>query len=200
MEKSTNILLDSTTYFRLAFYLHPLLDTPFGKHNYKLYVHDDLETEYKRNIRLQIKFNWVLQRKYVENRRETLILNKDQKKEAEEILEHLKGVKEDNNYGTQGYDLKCLAKAITLDIPVVTDDRDFLKLANCFNARKMSTVKLLSKMAAEKFITNDKVVGIVKQWIVKDDFPKNRIKEFNTLFRMDYNEIVKYGYIVEKDN
>jgi len=112
----------------------------------------------------------------------------------------LKGVKEDNNYSTQGYDLKCLAKAITLDIPVVTDDRDFLKLANHFNARKMSTVKLLSKMAAEKFITNEKVGEIVKQWIMIDDFPKNRINEFNTLFRMDYNEIAKDVFNTEKDN
>lgn len=198
MEKSYNILLDSNSYFRLANQLHPLLNNPFGKFNYRLYVHEDLETEYARNARLKVKFNWVNEQKYIDNRRAPLNLSRVQKKEADDTYNHLEGVKEDKDLGTQYYDLKCLAKAITLRIPIVTDDADLLILANIFNASKMSTIKLLSFMVAPKFINEEKVVSIFKEWILIKDFPKNRKNDLNKLFRLDY-ELLKQEMFSENE-
>lgn len=45
----SRILLDSNAYFRLAQSIRPLLNAPFGKDNYCLYVLKELQDEYEKN-------------------------------------------------------------------------------------------------------------------------------------------------------
>jgi len=39
----TKILLDTNTYLRLAQSMHPLLGIPFGKNEFTLYIHKEIE-------------------------------------------------------------------------------------------------------------------------------------------------------------
>ena len=55
----SKILLDTTTYLRLAQSIHPLLGQTFGEKNFTLYVHKEIEIELKRSGRLQSEFSWI---------------------------------------------------------------------------------------------------------------------------------------------
>lgn len=43
----TKIIVDSNSYFRLAQNIHPLLCQPFGKENFTLYMHAELNAEFR---------------------------------------------------------------------------------------------------------------------------------------------------------
>jgi len=62
------ILLDSNSYFRLAQTFHPLLQVEFGEECHCLYVIRELQQEFDRSARLQNKFHWVTDPRYVKNR------------------------------------------------------------------------------------------------------------------------------------
>ncbi len=63
------ILLDSNAYLRLANSFHPLLNEPFGKDRYALYLIPEFQNEFDKNPRLTNKFGWVNQPEYIENRK-----------------------------------------------------------------------------------------------------------------------------------
>ena len=79
----TKIIVDSNSYFRLAQNIHPLLCQPFGEDDFTLYIHADLNAEFKFNSRLQNKFHWVSGSEWVANRSRSIMLSKAQKKEIE---------------------------------------------------------------------------------------------------------------------
>lgn len=59
-EPRQHVLLDSSTYFRLAQSIHPLLQQPFGASPAdSLYVLVELDDEYRKSARLRHKFEWV---------------------------------------------------------------------------------------------------------------------------------------------
>ena len=58
------ILIDTCSYIRLAKNIHPLLNQPFGKNNYCLYIIKDFQKEYSQSSRLQSKFNWIEDEEY----------------------------------------------------------------------------------------------------------------------------------------
>ena len=80
------ILLDSNAYLRLANSFHPLLNEPFGKDKYALYLIPEFQKEFDRNPRLSNKFGWVNQPEYVENRKLRIRVTKTQKEQI--ILIH----------------------------------------------------------------------------------------------------------------
>ena len=51
------IIVDSNSYFRLAQNIHPLLCQPFGNDQLTLYIHADLNNEFRRSPRLKNKFH-----------------------------------------------------------------------------------------------------------------------------------------------
>ena len=58
------ILLDSNVYLRLANSFHPLLNEPFGKGPYALYLIPEFQKEFDKSPRLTNKFGWVNESEY----------------------------------------------------------------------------------------------------------------------------------------
>ncbi|MCK4967023.1 DNA-binding protein, partial [bacterium] len=63
--KQSKILLDTCSYLRLAKSIHPLLNQTFGNDHYCLYVIEEFQKEYDKNLRLRNKFAWVNDTEYV---------------------------------------------------------------------------------------------------------------------------------------
>ena len=85
----TKILLDTNTYLRLAQSIHPLLGNSFGKENYTLYIHKEIDIELKRSSRLQTKFYWIEQEQYINNRKKRLVISKQKQADIEDTYEHI---------------------------------------------------------------------------------------------------------------
>ena len=75
----TKIIVDTNSYLRLAQNIHPLLGVPFGKKENTLYMHSELNAEFRASSRLQSKFQWACEPDFVDNRRRPLSLSKQQK-------------------------------------------------------------------------------------------------------------------------
>lgn len=179
----SKILIDSNSYFRLAKSIHPLLNEVFGEEEYCLYVLKDLEKEYDRSFRLQTKFQWVNEDEYFQNRKKRISVSNKEKKEIEKTTEYFEQYKQDNLLGVSTIDIKYLAYAYVLDVPVVTDDIDMLELAKAFNIINMSSLNLLKLMLEMHHINFEKVKETVSYWKYIKDTPKDCNKEYKKLFK-----------------
>lgn len=184
----TKILVDTNSYFRLAQNLHPLMRTPFGKDQYTLYAHKDLNWELKRVTRLKSKLQWVSESRYVTNRTRSPNLSEEQKEEIETTFEYMwEHAKEAfhalNGKGPGDTDTNILATALVLDIHAVTDDQDMIALANEFEVKHLSSMGLMKLMLDEQHIDMDKVRQVTQQWQYDNDTPnRNWKKEYKKLF------------------
>lgn len=172
----TKILVDSNSYFRLAQNIHPLLCQPFGSEEYTLYIHADLNAEFRCSSRLRNKFHWVEAQDYIENRRRSINLSKAQKKEIEETYAFLWEHVQDEFLATRGkgpspIDTRIVATALVMGIPMVTDDRDMIELADTYEVTHMSSLELMKLMLDQSHIDDDKVDQVVEQWIYDNDTP-----------------------------
>ena len=89
------ILLDSNIYFHFAIDFHPLLPGPYeaNSQSYRLSVIDDLQREFERNSRLQNKFYWVKQDRYLENRSNNIVDLRDTTQEdIDTTTSYIKGL------------------------------------------------------------------------------------------------------------
>lgn len=184
----TKIIVDSNSYFRLAQNIHPLLCQPFGPDELTLYIHADLNAEFKFSSRLKNKFHWVAGSEYVANRGRSINLSKAQKKEIEETYEYLWEHVEDEFLETRGkgpspIDTRIVATALVLGIRVVTDDRDMIELAETFEVAQVTSLGMMKLMLDEGHIDDDKIDQVVEQWIYDNDTPHGDWrKEFEELF------------------
>ncbi len=174
----TSILLDSNAYFRLARSVHPLLGQQFGQNCYCLYVISDFETEFSRNPRLRRKFHWVDNTEYVANRKIPLPLSRQQRKEIRGIYDYMSNHARTEGLRVSPVDVRALATAYTLGIPVVTDDQDMLKLAGDYELEAMNTLALMRLMLDSHHIDMNRVHQIVAYWQYEKDIPAG--------FRGDY--------------
>jgi len=187
----TKIIVDSNSYFRLAQNIHPLLCVPFGSKNHTLYIHADLNIEFRSSSRLQNKFHWVSDSEYVKNRSRSIALSKKDKQEIENTFDYMwQYVKEvfhqQRKKGPSRVDTRILATALVLGIQVVTDDQDMIELANEYEARQLTSLGLIKLMLDENHVTMDKVEQIVSQWQYENDTPyKNWKSEYKSLFGND---------------
>ncbi len=179
----SKILIDSNSYFRLAKSIHPLLNEVFGELEYCLYVLKELEKEYDRNPRLKTKFHWVNEDEYFQNRKKKVNISNKEKKEIERTIGFLEGYKNDNCLGTSPIDIKYLATAFILDIPVVTDDIDMLNLGKAFDIVTMTSMDLLKLMLESDHINIEKVRETVSYWKYIKDIPANYKKNYKKLFK-----------------
>jgi predicted nuclease of predicted toxin-antitoxin system len=171
------IILDSNSYFRLAQNIHPLLCEPFGKSQFTLYIHSELGTEFKRSSRLKNKFHWFTEPHFVANRSRSISLSAENKREIESTYEYLWNYAQDeflslHGRGPSPIDTKIIAVALVLDIPLVTDDRDMIELANAFDAKQVTSLGLMKLMLDEGHINDAKVDQVVQQWIYDNDTPR----------------------------
>lgn len=184
----TKIIVDSNSYFRLAQNIHPLLCQPFGKDDLTLYIHADLNAEFKFNSRLQNKFHWVSDSEWVANRSRSIMLSKAQKKEIETTYGFLwEHVREEflapYGRGPSPIDTRIVATALVLEIRVVTDDRDMIELAEAYEVQQISSLEAMKLMLDEEHIDDEKVDQVVGQWIYDNDTPnKEWEKDFRRIF------------------
>lgn len=184
----TKILVDSNSYFRLAQNLHPLLCQPFGSADFTLYIHADLNAEFKFSSRLKNKFHWVSESKYVTNRGRSINLSKAQKKEIEETYQYLWAHAQDEfltprGKGPSPIDTRIVATALVLGIRLVTDDRDMIELAQAYEVKHLTSLEVMKLMLDEGRIDNAKVDQVVEQWIYDNDTPHREWRmEFERIF------------------
>ena len=181
-------IVDSNSYFRLAQNIHPLLCQPFGKEEYTLYIHAELNDEFRRSQRLKNKFHWVAEPKYVENRSRSISIPQEKKTDIEATYDYLWEHVQDAfirpySKGPSPIDTWIVATALELKIPVVTDDRDMIELAKEFGVKTISSLGAMKLMLDEGRIDDEKVDMVVEQWVYDNDTPhKEWRKEFRKLF------------------
>lgn len=181
----TKILLDTNAYLRLAKSIHPLLGKEFGKENFALYIHKEIEIELNRSSRLQSKFNWIGQEEYKENRKKKLIIKKTKQADIENTYEHIWQYQKDKKYNLSREDIYCIATAWELEIKLVTDDQNMIKVCKEFEVDILTTLELMKLMQNNNHIDFDLVKQIVDYWKYGKDLPTNLTKferDFKKLF------------------
>lgn len=184
----TKILVDSNSYFRLAQNIHPLLCRPFGREELTLYIHADLNAEFKFSSRLRNKFHWVSESKFIENRGRSISISTVHKKQIEETYEYLWEYVQDEfltprGKGPSPIDTLIVTTALVLGVRVVTDDRDMIELAKAYGVDQITSLGMMELMLDEGHIDNDKVDQVVEQWIYDNDTPHREWRtEFKTIF------------------
>jgi len=180
----TRILLDSNAYFRLARSIRPLLDEEFGGNTrYCLYVIADLEKEFRKSRRLQSKFSWVDDPEYRENRARRLLISRVEQKAIRQAFDYIFNHARSEGLGTSSVDMMALATASVLEIQVVTDDQEMLKLAGDFNIATLTTLALMRLMLDTKRIDMGLVRQICAYWQFKKDLPAKFREEYLDLFQ-----------------
>ncbi|MBN1670739.1 MAG: hypothetical protein JXR37_06890 [Kiritimatiellae bacterium] len=167
------ILLDSCAYFRLARSIHPLLAESFGTPpRYSLFVLAVLDDEYLTSSRLRNKFEWVNEKRYVEDRRKKRYASKGKwAPKADTAFSFLAGYVKHHGLLVAPEDLKALAVGFVRDIPVVTDDRNCRQVADAHGIRCWGTLDLLKLMVDCGRITVGKAREVLLYWDHENDLP-----------------------------
>lgn len=182
----TKLLLDTNAYLRLAYTIHPLLFVSFGEENYTLYVIEEFQKEFDRQRRLTHGFPWVNQKKFKEDRSKYVTLSSQDKKSiavAETFIwEHNISL----GLGASEVDVRALSFGSVLDIPVVTDDKDMVELANSLGIKAIRILTLLSIMLNSNHIDIEKIKELAGYLDYTNDLPyKNFIKDINNEFGLN---------------
>lgn len=178
----SRILLDSNAYFRLAQSLRPLLNAPFGKESFCLFVIKELQDEYEKSPRLKTKFPWVNQKEYAENRVVKLSLTREEKAEIQRGYDFILDFVRHVHPGVSKVDVRCLAYAEQLRTPVVTDDEEMREAAASYGIKTLKTLELLKLMLDCGHIDMNKVREIAAYLIYQNDTPKDFRKDFKKIF------------------
>lgn len=184
----TKILLDTNTYLRLAQSIHPLLGNPFGKENYTLYIHKEIDIELKRSGRLQSKFNWIKQEQYIQNRKKRLVVSRQKQADIEDTYDHIWQYQKDYELNLSREDIYCIATALELDIQLVTDDQDMVKVCKDFDAHVISSLQLMKLMLQNDFIDKQLIDQIIDYWKYEKDLPANFNSDLKLLFKEKSNK------------
>lgn len=176
------ILVDSNAYFRLAQSIRPLLNVEFGKKRYCLYVIKELQSEYNRNQRLINAFSWVNDPEYVENRSHLLKITAKEKREIQRAYDFILDYARNVHPSVSKVDVRCLAHAEQLHIPVVTDDEEMRTVAREYSITAYKTLELLKIMLDCCYIDIDKIREIASYWSYLNDKPKDFMKDYKKLF------------------
>ncbi len=177
----SKILVDTNCYLRLAQSIQPLLCTPFGKQEYCLYVIPELNGEL-RSRHLRTKFSWVGQAEFLDERERFPTLSRKQKNSINDTFDFLWDFVQNEQPGPSRVDARFVAYAIELQIPVVTDDEDMIKLAQAFGAAVMRSLDLLKLMLDEGHIDIQKIQAIVAYWRHVGDTPGQLERRYRKLF------------------
>ncbi len=183
--RQNRILIDSNVYFRLAQSVHPLLGNEFGDNRNCLYIIDGFEYEYFNSARLKTSFTWVQGEEYTSNRSQSINRSRKEKQEIKFNLDYLKDTAKEKELTTSPIDIEALAVALTLEIPIVTDDSDMLDLAKEYEITTMKTLELMKLMHDHEHIDDDKIDSITSYWDYSKDFPKDFLKDFKAIFGRD---------------
>lgn len=191
MASNHNILLDTCVYLRLAYHLHPIIGKKFGQNEYRCYLHNDFLAEFQFDKRLEEKFQWVYEEKFIQNRKNIIQIKDDDKKNIEITYDYLHEISKENKLSTRYYDIRCLATASVLKYSFATDDYALSLLANMINIRKYTSIEVLNLMRANKAIDNKKINIIIRYWILNQDEPRNCKEDIGKILKIKYSDILK---------
>jgi len=176
----TKLLLDTNAYLRLALTIHPLLFVSFGEENYTLYVIEDFQKEFNRRRRLKRGFPWVNQKEFRDNRSKLITLSNQNKKNIDIAQSFIWGQNISLGLGASEVDVRALSIGYVLNIPIITDDREMIELANSLSIKVMRILPLLSIMIDSNHIDLDKIKELVAYLEYTNDLPyKDFIKDVN---------------------
>lgn len=180
-----NIILDSCTYFRLAQSIRPLLKSAFGQEKYCLGVIKELDKEYEKNPTLKNKFFWVSQREYGDNRKDCFSPSPRQRSEINHAFFFIRESAREGQLSVSEVDVRGLAYAYVLKMPIVTDDSEMLEVAKEFEIKTFKTLELMKLMVDSGFVEMKQIKPIVSYWIYQNDTPKSFLKDFKRIFSED---------------
>ena len=178
----SKVLVDTNTYLRLAKTIHPLLAAPFGDLPYCLYIIPELNRELG-NKRLRSKFPWIDEPEFQANRQQFPQLSRQQSKAIEQTFDFIWAHALAEFPGPSKVDVRYLATAYELVVPVVTDDLDMQALAKEFDISTLSTMELLAMMHEAGHISLKLVDGLMAYWEYEDDVPAKMKKDYKRLFK-----------------
>lgn len=153
-------LLDTCSYLRLAFSVHPLLGTIYYRPPESANVTSEVNTEWEKQPRLKTKFHWAGDPQYVENRLQNLAqLSGPQIKSIWETRRFVQSHAQSSSRALRearctipsSTDCAVLAYTLVLNsshIPVTTvsDDRGMLWIANDLQIPAITTLNLVHQM------------------------------------------------------
>ena len=182
---SCNIIIDSCSYFRLAQSIRPLLKIPFGREKDCLGVIEELDKEYEKSPTLKNKFFWVSQQEYRDNRKDCFSPNPRQRSETNHAFFFIREFARDSQFSVSEVDIRGLAYAYVLKIPVVTDDSEMLEVAKEFEIKTYKTLELMKLMMDSGLVKMKQIRSIVSYWAYQNDKPKSFRKDFKRIFSQD---------------
>jgi hypothetical protein len=190
-DQPNDVLVDSVSYFRLAYCIRPLLRGSFGSAPpYTLHVLSVLDDEFNKSDRLQHKFGWVGDPAFKNDRaaKRYKIGKKKVEEEVHRTVKYLARYADEKALNVSLEDIKALAVGFVKSVPVVTDDMNMTEIAKAHNIDCWSTIKLLKLMHSSGKINDAKVEKIVKHWHQQKDLPMSleRVREvFKEYFGKD---------------
>ncbi|GGA75326.1 hypothetical protein GCM10011369_16520 [Neiella marina] len=177
----SKILVDTNSYLRLAKTVRPLLFVTFGDEDYCLYILPELNEELS-SRKLQSKFPWTEEDEFIENRKSFPVVGRKQKRLINEAFDYIWDHVQTELPGPSRVDALYIAYALELNVPVVTDDQDMIKLAKAFDAKVMTTLELLRLMLDCNHTDMKTINGLVEYWSHFGDKPANFAADFKRLF------------------
>lgn len=181
---NAKLLIDSNSYFRLAQSLHPLLGSHFGEEKYCISIIKECDKEYSKNSNLQNKFFWVNQEEYIQNRKNQVSLTKNDDNAICNNIRFIKLHARDNYLNVSDVDIKYLATAYELELTLITDDSDMIKVAIEFGIDVLKTLELLKLMLDCSHIDIEKIKEIIEFWVFNKDLPKDFHIDCKRLFNL----------------
>lgn len=180
------LFLDTNAYLRLALTLHPLLFISFGEKNYTLYVIEDFQKEFNRRRRLKRNFPWVNQKEFRDNRSKLISLSRQNKRDIDIAYSFIWEQNISLGLGASDVDARALSIGHVMNIPIITDDRGMIELANSLSIKVMRILPLLHIMIDSNYIDLDKIKELVLYLDYTNDLPyKDFIKDINEKFDLN---------------
>ena len=180
-------LLDTCSYLRLAFSIHPLLGNVYCIAPEVAKVTSDVHTEWDKQPKLQTKFHWAGEDQYVRNRSTNLVrLTGKQPTEIIQMRRNIRAHSETRvaaikaaNY-TLPSPTDCAVLAYTFVLSengtaakAISDDGGMGCIANDLQIPCGTTLDLLNRMYIAKTQTINQIVALAKYLDYIDDLPNN---------------------------
>lgn len=176
-------LLDTCSYLRLAFSVHPLLGTTFYLPPEIAQVTSEVNTEWEKEPKLKTKFHWAGDEPFVQNRLQNLVgLTGSQPTEIWKMRQFIRShsqsvsgrLKENGCTIPSSTDCAVLAYTLVLNeggvaTTAVSDDRGMLWIANDLAIPNATTLQLVHRM----FQTGKRTVAHVKSLAGYLDYEKD---------------------------
>lgn len=169
---ATHLLVDSCSYFRLARVIEPLLGAEFGEPPFDILVVPELDEEFGKSPNLQVKFPWVNEQVYKNNRVANVLAPNCSAFDLRETTKFFKDHKYTKGLGVSKVDIRVLVVAYLSSATVISDDKDVQEMAKDFGMSEcMTSLEVLVWFFEEEILTLKEVKTIVRGWKAEKDLP-----------------------------